>query len=339
MPTTSNIPSIIKISVHFGALCSIKMRVSQPFLMPRYLEILRANDFDFNSSGAEDLLGLVGMHSLASFMTVLAQNSMISADLISKWETHRETILALGEEYRVIIFESYMHLVSLNEYLDESFELAYSTMLAHDQGHTGPRIVEEGVRIFPYYGIFSSNREPSAQSVGFFSRATSREISQTPTIRGGSSLAARHLLMRETSPFLFEPWDREYSGHAAVISDGQREPRFSNGARHLSFPDVGANAKKIRELGIPDEDIPLEFICPLSLSIMTKPVRLKKDDPTRTVFERDFIEYWIQKNTAPSHPMTRKIIAASDLEPDHELQAQIDAYIAELTERSVLKLS
>lgn len=283
MPTTTNIPSITKISVKLDGFCYIKMRVSQSLLRPQYLETLGTNGFDFNLSGSEHLLGRVEKNRFDSFMTALAQNRMISDELISKWETHRETILAQGSEYTVLIFD------------------------------------------------------PSERSVGFFSGSISRER-RTPIISWGALVDPRLFQTPGITPLGFEREERLYGGHIEPISDEQLLAESSSEAGHLRLPEVGTNAEKIRELGIPHEEIPKEYICPLSLSIMTHPVRLN-GDKTGTVFERAWIEYWIQNNRAPAHPLTRQPIVISDIEPDNELEAQIEAFLAYLTERSALKLS
>lgn len=302
----------IEISFGFDDYCYINMRVTQPHTRTRCLGNLRANGFDFNCIWSEHLTGRVERRRLDSFMAALASDEVISPELSSKWETHRETILALEVGYKVIMGLSNVQ---------NKFEMASAIMMANLQGHSGPRIIEQGVCIFPV-GVLSANMQPAAPSVGFFSGPISRER-QTPIIRGGGLVDPR--LGIATTWVL--PEERVYGIHAAHVSDAQLLARCGSGAVPLRMPDVGANAEKISELGISDEAIPEEFICPLSLSIMTDPVRLK-DDPSGIVFERAFIEHWI--HISHCHPLTRQSIALSNLQPDFELKAQIDAYIADL---------
>jgi hypothetical protein len=84
---------------------------------------------------------------------------------------------------------------------------------------------------------------------------------------------------------------------------------------------LGPNAEKIKELNIPDTDIPESYICPLSFSIMSDPVYLIGDE-TGQRYERSWITKWLtDKGT---HPITRQPFELTTIESDTVLKTAID---------------
>lgn len=74
--------------------------------------------------------------------------------------------------------------------------------------------------------------------------------------------------------------------------------------------NLKTNAEKTDGI-INDEDIPTQYKCPLTLSIMTDPVCLP-DDATKSVFERKAITKWL--NQTGTHPLSRVPFSASSLQ-------------------------
>lgn len=73
-----------------------------------------------------------------------------------------------------------------------------------------------------------------------------------------------------------------------------------------------------------DNDFPLEFICPISLSLMLEPVTNVKDEYD---FDREAIMQWLEKN--PTSPTTRIVTKSSDIIPNRALKREIKKYLLE----------
>ena len=86
----------------------------------------------------------------------------------------------------------------------------------------------------------------------------------------------------------------------------------------------GPNAKAIEELGFPAEDISKEYLCPLSLSIMSNPVYLLKDE-TKQRFERNWLTTWLRDKG--THPITRQPFNIPAIQEDTELKHSIDEFM------------
>ncbi len=84
----------------------------------------------------------------------------------------------------------------------------------------------------------------------------------------------------------------------------------------------GVNAEKLSGIEI---EIPDEYCCPLSLSVMSDPVYFP-GDPTEKRFERSWITKWLNENRG-IHPFTRAVVAASTLQADTKLKAEIDDFV------------
>jgi len=79
--------------------------------------------------------------------------------------------------------------------------------------------------------------------------------------------------------------------------------------------------EKLMELIDKDEEIPNEFLCPISQCIMNNPVKTIDN----MVYDRSFIEKWfIDHNTSP---LTGLVLSDKKLEDYIELKMQIDIYI------------
>ena len=105
------------------------------------------------------------------------------------------------------------------------------------------------------------------------------------------------------------------AANSAHFIDAARQQTTSG-----STPNSGLNAETLDDQGI---DIPQEYCCPLSLSIMTDPVYLL-NDPTGTRFEREWITRWL--NEHGSHPTTRGEYLPGTLRADIDLKARIDGF-------------
>ncbi len=88
-----------------------------------------------------------------------------------------------------------------------------------------------------------------------------------------------------------------------------------------SMPSSGLNAEKLADK---DVEIPPEYCCSLSLSIMTDPVYIL-DDLTGARFERDWITKWLAEHG--THPTTRAAYLPSALRADTALKARIDEFV------------
>lgn len=87
--------------------------------------------------------------------------------------------------------------------------------------------------------------------------------------------------------------------------------------------DVGKNANDLDDAGFSGE-IPHNYICPISCSVMTDPVYLT-DDPTERRFERSCITKWLtQKGT---HPISRLKFKSESVMPDENLKNEIDGFV------------
>lgn len=75
------------------------------------------------------------------------------------------------------------------------------------------------------------------------------------------------------------------------------------------------------------DQVPDQYICPLSQCIMTDPVY---DPQTNTRFERN----WILRalDTKLENPCTRTPLEAKDLRPDTALQTEINTFISGIAE-------
>jgi len=69
------------------------------------------------------------------------------------------------------------------------------------------------------------------------------------------------------------------------------------------------------------EDIPSDFICPITLQVMVRPVFSRSG----VSFERSAILDWLGKGSNVC-PLTRKPLKPSDLIPNHALEVKISAW-------------
>jgi hypothetical protein len=70
-------------------------------------------------------------------------------------------------------------------------------------------------------------------------------------------------------------------------------------------------------------DIPDNFLCPLTLRIMTDPV--SHIDEPRFVYDHPFIDLWVKSNL--TSPMTRKPLSSNGFRPNTRLFSQIIAFV------------
>lgn len=101
--------------------------------------------------------------------------------------------------------------------------------------------------------------------------------------------------------------------------------RFMPQAPNLPpIPEIkpGANYEKIKDL---DLEIPDEYLCPLSLEIMTDPVYVENYPMHK--FERAWIEGHLTQHAF--NPLNRQPLALADLKPDTILRKRIDDYAEE----------
>ncbi|MDF1827018.1 MAG: RNA polymerase sigma factor region1.1 domain-containing protein [Legionellaceae bacterium] len=116
--------------------------------------------------------------------------------------------------------------------------------------------------------------------------------------------------------------DRDYFVHSS--------PRiFATPAPELASL---SNAEKIKGF-VEDDVIPKDYICPLTLSIMTDPVSLR-NDVTKAKFERSAIARWLSEQSIrnpsrtgphPLNPSARFTI--NDLVPELALKNEIDSFV------------
>lgn len=97
---------------------------------------------------------------------------------------------------------------------------------------------------------------------------------------------------------------------------------FSPSSQTSSALSEGANSVKLNKINY-NETIPDEYICPLTMTIMTDPVRVKQHPNQR--FERTWILAHLKHHT--DNPLTREPLNASNLEPDSALKTEIDAFV------------
>lgn len=114
------------------------------------------------------------------------------------------------------------------------------------------------------------------------------------------------------------------------------EHPFFSPTRHVNYPSLaqaqfptgvtsGSNAEKIERIAnFSTETIPTDYICPLSLSIMSDPTYIP-GDVTGQRFERSWITTWL--NEKGSHPTTRVKFQSSLLQPDFDLKHAISHFI------------
>ncbi|MDF1827017.1 MAG: hypothetical protein P1U39_01920 [Legionellaceae bacterium] len=89
----------------------------------------------------------------------------------------------------------------------------------------------------------------------------------------------------------------------------------------------GPNAKVIEDIGFPSEEIPDEYICPLSLQIMSDPVYLAHD-LTEQRFERTWLTKWLSDNGI--HPSTRQPFELTAIQSDAGLKTSIDDFMSQI---------
>lgn len=75
-------------------------------------------------------------------------------------------------------------------------------------------------------------------------------------------------------------------------------------------------------------NVPEEFLCPITLEVMTCPVKSKHG----LTFEKSAIEAWLRKSRSSSSgigtcPLTRQPLTIHDLVPDPSLQQQIMLWV------------
>ncbi len=71
-------------------------------------------------------------------------------------------------------------------------------------------------------------------------------------------------------------------------------------------------------------EIPPEYICPLSLQIMSDPVKVQQHPMQR--FERAWIQAHLQRRA--DNPLNRERLVLSDLLDDNKLKTEIDEFVA-----------
>jgi hypothetical protein len=91
-----------------------------------------------------------------------------------------------------------------------------------------------------------------------------------------------------------------------------------NPERHLG----SSNQRKIEHLNL---NVPEQFICPLSLVIMTNPVFVIAHPEQR--FERSWIEMSLRQD--PCNPLTREPLNLDGIQDDIHIKQQINVYIQE----------
>ena len=102
-------------------------------------------------------------------------------------------------------------------------------------------------------------------------------------------------------------------------------------------PKLQTNAEKLEGI-INDEDIPDNYKCPLTLSIMTDPVYLLNDQ-TKSIFERNEITKWL--NQQGTHPFSRLPFNSASLQPASlwgntlSLKDEIAQFVDDMQQRSL----
>lgn len=198
-------------------------------------------------------------------------------------------------------------------------------------------------------GLFRCGRLREAletlKSAGFVSEAFMRQISDNfPDGHGGLHPLNNDLLERTTLESHVIDFTQNYLSrrnvmpsreYDSVITEARnlpfftRHPQSGTGINPHSSIEIsqGPYAKKITDLNIPDENIPDEYKCPLSLSIMSDPVYLQGDE-TGQRFERSWITKWLSDKS--THPSTRKSFELAAIQSDTELKTSIDEFMQRL---------
>ena len=118
------------------------------------------------------------------------------------------------------------------------------------------------------------------------------------------------------------------------------EPATAKPAAPTTYAERGKNAALLEEISYPSDDIPQQFLCPITCEIMTDPVRFEQDcefsgelnkftpkaGRESHVFERSAIAHYMQ-NFRLVHPLTREDISNTTLTTDVKLKEQIDAFV------------
>ncbi|MFI4957337.1 MAG: U-box domain-containing protein [Gammaproteobacteria bacterium] len=98
----------------------------------------------------------------------------------------------------------------------------------------------------------------------------------------------------------------------------------------VSEPEpVGPRAAKLLALGIDDNDVPVDFLCPVSLQIMEKPISMGNGDFWYTYDASSIARIaWEQKEDAYC-PHTRELFSALTFKANTALDKQIDDWFEE----------
>lgn len=75
-----------------------------------------------------------------------------------------------------------------------------------------------------------------------------------------------------------------------------------------------------------DDEPPHEFLCPISMELMTEPVVLLESKQT---YDRVSILRWVEERGHKTDPMTRIPLVSRAMEPDRELRAKIEMWRAQ----------
>jgi hypothetical protein len=91
---------------------------------------------------------------------------------------------------------------------------------------------------------------------------------------------------------------------------------------------VGDNTRILDDANFSLEEVPVEYLCPISFQVMNDPVYLL-NDATGQRFDRNGISAWLQNKG--THPITRKLCAVTDLQEDAKLKSAIDEFVKNIT--------
>ena len=250
-------------------------------------------------------------------------NSIRSTDVIAR---SPETLIQLSaeDEQKIALFRAGRYTEIFHDDISVSIMAARNIFnnRQHNQAQpSGPRTT-----------IADRIRNYTPRPIDYLGQPITDHSSHIEETRAGSILNTR--LNRITSDLYSMPIishireDDIIATHFSLHVASAPSLFFMQSTPHTeSFPtdvSLGDNVRKITELNIPDEEIPNEYKCILSLSIMSDPVYLQGDE-TGQRFERSWIAKWLREHS--SHPSTRKIFDLTSIQSDIELKTSIDDFM------------
>lgn len=240
------------------------------------------------------------------------------------------------------------------------YQVANKEAILHSLNEAGLRILSpgnssliiQGDGLSPYNTIVVALH--TLKAANFIGESFLRRISEgCPHLYGGLSMFGdRTTLESLIRNYISRPIDNVSApivDHSALIEERhpgnmmffRQEDRLTlsemanlfNGSFNIEQSEIkdlpaGPNAQIIEDLGFPLEEIPKEYLCPISLAIMSCPVYLR-NDTTGQRFERHLLIEWLNEHA--THPISRQPFTITDLQEDTILKNSIDEFIQNIS--------